>query len=240
MLYYTGVGSRSPELSCIPVIEMLASRLEARGFILRSGHAVGSDQAFEAGVKNLSNSEIYLPGSLRSGEQEHAGMIFPDELGDRWLDAVEIAKKLHPYWEAPGMLSYNHYGQRAHTRNVFQVLGKDLRTPSDLLICTALWDEYGKSVRGGTATAVRLAKQYDIPVFNLIDGQEAIDGITKLVLDLTATPEDFCKCGERRDADYHQEFPIEAYDCPQFSLSDVLDRHKFEGPSKVVGTAQHK
>ena len=48
-------------------------------------------------------------------------------------------------------------------RNGYQVLGYDLKTPSKFLIC---WTKDGKET-GGTAQAMRIAKDYKIPVYNL-------------------------------------------------------------------------
>ena len=45
-------------------------------------------------------------------------------------------------------------------RNVFQVLGADLKTPTEFIICWT--DKYG-----GTQQALRIAKSFSIPVFNL-------------------------------------------------------------------------
>lgn len=77
------------------------------------------------------------------------------------------------------------FGQRAHTRNVFQVLGADLRSPSSFLVCWAPWDPRSAGdVTGGTRTAVRLARSFGIPVFNLFDGRTAIDALAARVLEL--------------------------------------------------------
>jgi len=45
------------------------------------------------------------------------------------------------------------YAKKLHGRNVKQVLGDDLKTPSDFLLC---WTKEGKDV-GGTRTAIVLA-----------------------------------------------------------------------------------
>lgn len=48
-------------------------------------------------------------------------------------------------------------------RNVLQILGGDFETPVERVVCWTL----GGRVVGGTATALRLAMQYDIPIVNL-------------------------------------------------------------------------
>lgn len=48
-------------------------------------------------------------------------------------------------------------------RNVCQILGADLHTPVQMVIC---WTKGGKLV-GGTAQALRIARANNIPIFNL-------------------------------------------------------------------------
>lgn len=52
-------------------------------------------------------------------------------------------------------------------RNIFQVLGKDLDTPSDFVVFWAKPIGNSGKVSGGTNTAVALALQESIPVFNM-------------------------------------------------------------------------
>ncbi len=51
----------------------------------------------------------------------------------------------------------------SEARNCHQVLGCDLRTPSDFIIC---WTKNGKGL-GGTGQALRIAKEYNIPIFDI-------------------------------------------------------------------------
>ena len=74
------------------------------------------------------------------------------------MEAFEIAKKYHPSWT-----SCTHGAKKLHARNVCQILGQDLKTPSDLVIC---WTPGGQ-LKGGTATALRIAKDYGIKIENL-------------------------------------------------------------------------
>lgn len=52
---------------------------------------------------------------------------------------------------------------KLHARNCYQVLGADLRTPTQFVIC---WTPRG-SGEGGTGQALRIAKAYNIPIFDL-------------------------------------------------------------------------
>jgi hypothetical protein len=56
---YAGIGSRRAPAEILTVMTALASQLAERGYTLRSGHAAGSDQAFERGAG--TRAEIYLP-----------------------------------------------------------------------------------------------------------------------------------------------------------------------------------
>ena len=71
--------------------------------------------------------------------------------------AFEIAKRFHPYWHI-----LKQGAQKLQARNSHQVLGWDLNTPSKFIIC---WTEKGKG-KGGTGQAIRIAKEYEIPIFD--------------------------------------------------------------------------
>ena len=139
MYCYTGVGSRNAPDEILARMTALASRLEDMGYTLRSGGAEGADQAFEAGVKNAAFKEIYLAKDATSA-------------------AEAIARDFHPNWDA-----CSSYARALHSRNVFQVLGLDLKTPSQFVIC---WTRNGLQI-GGTRTAIVVAEANRIPVFNL-------------------------------------------------------------------------
>lgn len=87
-----------------------------------------------------------------------------------------MASKFHPNWANVG-----DTGRDYHARNVCQVLGVDLGTPSKFVMC---WTQDGKT-KGGTATAIRVAEHHNIPVFNLgIMSTDEVDNEISLILDL--------------------------------------------------------
>lgn len=151
--YYTGVGSQSTPDHICQVMEMIGREMYNAGFVLRSGAARGADSAFERGHDSVAGDrpmkEIWLP---EPGFQGSKSNLFPAP------DAYKIAKRIHPNWKA-----CNEFARNAHARNAHQVLGADLNTPSKGLIC---WTE-GGIMKGGTRTAVVLALEFNIPVFNL-------------------------------------------------------------------------
>lgn len=160
--YYTGVGSRdTPPVICALMTE-LAKYLEGLEYILRSGGAGGADTAFEKGAHTLK--EIYLPWPGFNGNKSPLYKIT--------MRATKLASAVHPAWDKCG------YGARMlHTRNVYQVLGFDIETPSDFLIC---WTKDGTAT-GGTATAIRLAEQHGVIVYNLYKDSVRDDLIKKMV-----------------------------------------------------------
>jgi hypothetical protein len=148
MKYFTGIGSRSTPEPILALMLDIAIYFCGKGYTLRSGGASGADSAFEAGAG--TNKEIYLPwrGFNKSKNQY---VEIPDE-------AYRIAGEFHPAWD-----KLKNAVKKLHARNVMQILGRDLETPSKLVIC---WTKEGKMI-GGTAQAIRIAKACEIPVFNL-------------------------------------------------------------------------
>ena len=99
--------------------------------------------------------------------EDGVNISFPDLpgaliCGDTTEEALEMAKTIHPNWDAPGMRAKNNWGRELHARNCYQVLGRGLNNPSKFLLC---WTEGGKAV-GGTRTAIKLAERYDVPILN--------------------------------------------------------------------------
>lgn len=151
MNYYAGIGSRETPLEILTLFENIGSFLGENNFILRSGHASGADQAFEKGCDKVNGQkEIYLPWSSFEGSDSHLIVNDPK--------AFEIAKDFHPYWH-----NLKDGAKKLQARNSHQVLGWDLRTLSKFIIC---WTKNGKG-QGGTGQALRIAKAYGIPIFDV-------------------------------------------------------------------------
>lgn len=163
MKYYTGIGSRSASYNILNQMEEIAYWLAENRFILRSGGANGADTAFEDGATAYCNEthhdkykymEIYLPWKEFNFNKSLLFNI-PQK-------AFKIAEEIHPNWKACKLGA-----RKLHARNVQQVLGRDLNTPSSFLLC---WSEpQGNSISGGTRTAYELARQHNIPVYNMYD-----------------------------------------------------------------------
>lgn len=150
--YYSGVGSRDTPQVILNDMKEIARVLRDAGYVLNSGGAGGADSAFEFGAGDLK--QIFLPYDGFNGRRvDDVHFFMPDNPA-----AKKIAAKYHPNWNRCGFAA-----KRFHTRNSYQVLGMDLKTPVDFVICYT----EGGLLKGGTAQAMRIAKDHDIPIFNL-------------------------------------------------------------------------
>ena len=135
---YAGIGSRTTPPHILQWMTDIAGSLCHRGYLLRSGHAKGADQAFERGHPHPLTRSIFLAA-------------------DATPEAYDLAAKFHPAWER-----CDQYAQALHARNGMILLGQYLNDPVDFIIC---WTP-GGGVVGGTGQALRLAEAYRIPIYN--------------------------------------------------------------------------
>lgn len=151
-MYYTGIGSRNAPSDVLSMFRLIGQELSTKNVILRSGHAEGSDLAFEIGCDkgNKRNKEIWLPWANFNGSDSKFIVSSPE--------AFAMARDCHPAWDV-----CSSGAKKLHARNMHQILGEDLRTPSSFVICYTR----GGKLLGGTAQAIRLASKHNIPVFNL-------------------------------------------------------------------------
>jgi hypothetical protein len=139
-MFYAGIGSRETPKDICSLMFKLATSLAGKSYVLRSGGALGADLAFERGCDSVRGKK----------EVFNAMNVSPE--------ALHIASTIHPCWA-----TLRDYARRLHGRNCYQVLGRDLASPSDFVIC---WTKGGQDV-GGTRTAIILARRHNIPVYNL-------------------------------------------------------------------------
>lgn len=136
MKFYAGIGSRQTPSFILQIMTDIAKQLDKQDYILRSGNADGADSAFADGT---DNKEIFIATDCTPA-------------------AMELSSKYHPNWNA-----CNHYVRKLHGRNSMILLGYDLKTPVDFVIC---WTPDGRDT-GGTGQAIRIAADYNIDVYNL-------------------------------------------------------------------------
>jgi len=158
--YYAGIGSRQTPRAVIEEMEVIGRVLGDHGWHLRSGFADGADQAFFRGAlssdRGMHAVTNYLPwaGFNTAPRFETPRFVVPD------MNTIqmEVASQFHPNWKACSPAA-----KQLHTRNVCQILGEDLVTPSLMVVC---WTKDGLA-GGGTGQALRIANGYGIPVFDL-------------------------------------------------------------------------
>ncbi len=160
--FYAGIGSRKTPKDMLDLMTIISTKLEDKGWTLRSGGADGADSAFALGA---NDKEVYIPWSGFNN-------ISSDLVGAS-AKAFSIAESLHPAWNR-----CSQGAKKLHARNVHQVLGEDIdpKTYSSFVIC---WTPNGQDV-GGTATAIKLARQVGIRVFNLAN----LDDLNRIVASL--------------------------------------------------------
>lgn len=168
----TGVGSRETPEDVCELMEELGAHARERGWWVRSGHAQGADYAFEKGARD--HCIVYMPWRGFNKEFPILGRAHYEELRPEVLDLVY---RHDPY-------AGDHISQgvkRIKSRNVYQVLGVNMESPSDLVIC---WTQDGKVV-GGTGLAIRIAREYNIPIINIGDPsvEQDFDSILRKIID---------------------------------------------------------
>lgn len=146
---YAGIGSRETPSDICYTMTNIARKLDDIGLILHSGGAEGADVAFERGA---FKKRIFLPWDGFNGKRiDGYSYIVPQY-------EESLTKKYHP-----GAHHLKPTALKFMSRNSYQVLGPDLQSPVDFVIC---WTKDGKA-SGGTGQALRIADAYNIPIFNL-------------------------------------------------------------------------
>lgn len=174
MVAYTGIGARITPGDVLVIMEDAGYRLARMGFTLRSGKAPGPDQSFQKGAERFekAKAEIFLPWDAFESEcglsskwdisLRKIDFQYPQHAAMRW----DWVKEVHGGWEKlkPGP-------RKMHERNMHQLFGVDLGNAylnqSKFVIYYAPETRNGNP-KGGTATAVNMAKKQGIRTLNLL------------------------------------------------------------------------
>ncbi len=151
----TGIGARVTPDEFLDFFEELGKEARERGWWVRSGHADGADYAFEMGAKE--RCLVYLPWTNFNREKPVLGHAASHPLRD---EVLKIVYKHQPYAK-----DLKDPVKLIKSRNVYQVLGVDLKSPSVVVVC---WTDEG-AITGGTGLAIQIAMDYGIPVVNVGD-----------------------------------------------------------------------
>jgi len=146
--YYAGIGSRDTPISLCPLIKNIVEILNKKDYTLRSGGAQGADTFFES---YAIKKEIFLPWKDFNKNESNL-------YSDPHPLAIEMAKIFHPNYEG-----LSEAAKRLMARNSQQIFGGDMKTPVEFVVC---WTKEGKMI-GGTSQALRISKEYNIPIYNL-------------------------------------------------------------------------
>jgi len=158
-MIYTGIGARQTPKHILSLMKDIGMYLGLKGWVLRSGGANGADAAFEEGCDKVDGQkEIFIPWKGFNGNTSSFFNVC--------AKARYMAEKYHPNW-----VVLKEGAKKLHGRNIYQALGNDLRTPTDLIICwTPDGCERGMDrtfKTGGTGTAIAIGDDYSIPIINL-------------------------------------------------------------------------
>lgn len=169
------IGSRSLEQKAehsedIKLCYSVAKRFADLGITFTSGLAeLGMDgiaqkayaDSVMEGKANTSQFEVYVASQHNINRStlpyKNLAIIRNNKL---------IAQTYTLCMEVMGMQHWNNcndYAKGMHSRNCHQILGYDLKSPVDAVVC---WTPEGKFI-GGTRTALLIAQKENIPIFNL-------------------------------------------------------------------------
>ena len=172
---YAGIGSRETPADVLELMTKAAKWLEAKGYTLRSGGAVGADTAFEVGVTNKNKKQIFK-GFDKVGPKEVAiaHEVHPDLKGA--MERSKNKKKEERLRAGASEAEAEKSGERSAwavqnlmARNTNQVFGAKLDTPSDFVLFYAKETKNPRRPAGGTGQAVEMARLKGIPTINMAD-----------------------------------------------------------------------
>lgn len=162
MTIITAVGSRKIPSGALQQFQQLL-RLCPLDWVAYTGEAEGCDET----VFTTMNSVVFCT-SEQAVERVSNSPFVQQSIHcpslDNWDQAMEIGEQFHPAWHR-----LNPGARRKIARNSYQVLGHDLNSPTEMILC---WTPDGALTKttaetGGTGQAIRIANAYNIPVYNL-------------------------------------------------------------------------
>lgn len=168
---YAGIGSREAPPEVLEVTRWFAFILAHLGYKLNSGGCpLGMDKAFLDGAykckrSDKSENHIFLSWNGMSNLYHDPANGFIDATKlPNYQQAHDLGLAARGSWERAGKGGIMH-----HSRNPYQVLDLDLNSPVDFVACWAPPSGKKGNVKGGTATAVKIAIEHNIPIYNFHD-----------------------------------------------------------------------
>ena len=171
MKFYTGIGSRNAPLKTLRLMKKLAFLLEKHNYILRSGGSIGSDLAFESGVKDKNNQNIFLPYKRFNKSKSN---LYLDENLNLSISSLEysnfIFKETERVWKKRFNQNFSklpNYLKSYMLRNSYQVFGLKNELNSEFLIYWSNIDCLIDSKKSGTCQTVITGFNNNVPIINL-------------------------------------------------------------------------
>lgn len=163
---YTGIGSRDTPEDVLLLMKKIGFFLAQEGYTLYSGGAGGADFAFEQGCDLAQGSKkIFVP--WKNFGKKHGRVPQPTDICGTPALAKQIFKELVAEYQDFSPLAKD-YIWALMERNMCQILGPDMKTPTSNVIC---WTPGAEDV-GGTRWALRLARREGVSIRNLADDNE--------------------------------------------------------------------
>lgn len=181
------IGSRGAPQEALDLMGLTAEVLCDSGIAITSGDADGCDLASYTGATRsasfpLVGARIYLPWNGVGYQSERPKrfadnrIFFDASKFENYAYATELAHEARGSWEG-----LKRGGIAMQCRNPYQILLDDLKTPVASCIFWAI--PVGKKglVKGGTNTAVQVARKFGVPTVNLYtdEGMEKIQAFLK-------------------------------------------------------------
>jgi hypothetical protein len=166
MDYVTCVGSRDITILEAKIARYIGETLARNNYGMRSGLADGSDIHFyrgfisEIGTEVNNRFQMFMPRFYFKSFRHDGVSFYSITEMDIYLESIEIASTIHPRWTA-----CQEWVKLLHARNIPQVLGPDLKSPSVYLITPNKEISPGRC-KGGTNTAFNLAFKRNIPILS--------------------------------------------------------------------------
>lgn len=148
--FYAGFGHDQTPEAVQHIMRNFGTMAESLGWTLRTGGHGLAAKAFEDGVKHYLNKEVYLPWGAYQGNKSHRTK--PRALGSQIMNDIQ-----------PGFDDLSEGAKKFHLCNVQIILGDHFETPAAFVLTWGAVDNHCYT------SAVRLAEQRNIPVFNLAD-----------------------------------------------------------------------
>lgn len=167
--YWTGIGSREVPNEIAELQVEIGRRMATLGYVLLSGGAAGSDTNFHKGVCEVDPSlaEIWIPWSGFMKEllpSKESVRIIPDKHDMDIARQYYLDNNIIPWFD-----NMKQGAQKLHGRNYFQVFSDQTgNLPASSVVIYAAEENTRGEVKGGTRSAVMIARNEKLPTFNLM------------------------------------------------------------------------